>query len=158
MSKRFLVTASIIMLFAFSLRAAEPIVPISKDTARNAIAAFRQDPFSPRGRAAGEVVRSFAEKDTSVLVEISSKVVPFLDNIMIPKEDRTLLLDAFVVGNVDSQFLRNEKKDDPYSGVTEVIQIYQQMQKKNPGIKIKEVDNFIDMEKRGELKKYVASP
>ena len=107
---------SIIVLVAFHSRAAEPEVLVTKDMARNAITVFRQDPLSPRGRAAGEVVRRFAEKDESVVVEISGKVVPFINDLKVMQEDRTLLLDAFVVGNVDAQFLRNEKKDDPYSG------------------------------------------
>jgi hypothetical protein len=76
----------------------------------------------------------------------------------IPGNDRTLLLDAFVVGNVDSQFLHNEKKDDPYAGVSEVIQVYRQMQKQNSALSVPEIENFIDLEKRSELKKYITSP
>ena len=123
---------SIIVFVAFHSRAAEPEVLVTKDMARNAITVFRQDTLSPRGRAAGEVVRRFAEKDDSVVVEISGKVVPFINDLKVMQEDRTLLLDAFVVGNVDAQFLRNEKKDDSYSGVTEMIEIYKQMKKRNP--------------------------
>ena len=131
---------------------------MTKEMARNAITVFRQDALSPRGRAAGEVVRRFAEKDESVVVEISGKVVPFINDLKVMQEDRTLLLDAFVVGNVDAQFLRNEKKDDPYSGVTEMIETYKQMKKRNPAINIPDVEKFVEMEKHGELKKYLATP
>ena len=145
------------MLLTVQLPAAEPI-PISKDTTRNAITVFRQDPLSPQGRAAGEIVRSFAEKTDVVLLKITDKLVPFQTNGSLVPEDRTLLLDAYIVGNVDSQLLRNEKKDDPYAGVSEVIQTYRQMQKQTPTLQLPEVENFIDLEKRGELKQYVASP
>ena len=101
---------SIIIFVAFHSRAAEPEVLVTKKMARNAITVFRQDALSPRGRAAGEVVRRFAEKDESVVVQITPKVVPFINDLKVMQEDRTLLLDAFVVGNVDAQFLRNEKK------------------------------------------------
>jgi hypothetical protein len=147
-----------IIVFAVGSSAAEPGLPISKETVRSAIALFRQDPLSPRGRAAGEIIRSFAEKNDSVVVEVTSKLAPFLTNTRILQEDRTLLLDAFVVGNVDSQLLRNEKKDDPYAGVSEVIEVYRQMQKRDQALQIPEVENFIDLEKRGELKRYATSP
>ena len=131
---------------------------MTKEMARNAITVFRQDPLSPRGRAAGEVVRRFAEKDESVIVQIDAKVVPFTNDLKVMQEDRTLLLDAFVVGNVDAQFLRNEKKDDSYSGVTEMIETYRAMKKQNPAVNIADVEKFIEMDKHGELKKYLATP
>jgi hypothetical protein len=143
---------------ASHLFGADPMPLLTKDMARNAITVFRQGPLSQRGLAAGELVRRFAEKDDSVIVQISDKVVPFLGNMKIMKEDQTILLDAFVVGNVDAQFLRNEKKDDPYSGVTEMIETYKQMKKRNPSIVIEDIDKFMEMEKRGELKTYLASP
>lgn len=167
MTKASLLGIGVINLLAFSLHGAEPAEPakptgpeslITKEMARNAIAIFRQNPLSPRGRAAGEVVRRFAEKDDSVVVHIDGKVVPFLNNVKILEADTRLLLDAFVVGNVDSQFLRNEKKDSPYDGVTEVIQIYRQMQNARSIQTLPEIENFIELEKRGELKKYLASP
>ena len=152
------IVIGIFNLLAFCSYAAEPVAPITKEMARNAIATFRQDPLSPHGRAAGEVVRRFAEKNESVMVEVSPKVVPFMSNLRIMPEDRTLLLDAFVVGNVDLQFLRNEKKDAPYDGVSEVIQVYRQLKKKDSALSAPEIENFIELDKRGELKKYVASP
>ena len=81
-----------------------------------------------------------------------------MEDMKILKEDRLVLLDAFIIGNVDGQLLRNDKKDDPYAGVTEMIQVYREMQKTLSDFKIQAIDNFIDLEKRGELKKYVTSP
>ncbi len=149
---------SVISFVAFHSHAAEPEVLLTKDMARGAITVFRQDTLSPRGRAAGEIVRRFAEKNDSVIVQITEKVVPFLSDLKVMKEDRALLLDAFVVGDVDAQFLRNEKKDDPYSGVTEMIETYKQMKKRNPALTIPDVEKFMEMEKQGELKKYLAAP
>ena len=131
---------------------------VTKDMARNAIAAFRQGPLLPRGRAGGEVVRRFAEKDDSVIVQITPKVVPFINDLKVMQEDRTLLLDAFVVGNVDAQFLRNEKKRLSVFRVTEMIETYKRMKKQNPAINIPDVEKFMEMDKQGELKKYLATP
>jgi hypothetical protein len=133
-------------------------MPISKEDVRNAIRIFRQAPASPRGRAAGKFVQRFAEKNDSVVVYITDKVVPFLSNVKIPHEDLALLLSAFVVGNVDTQLLRNEKKDQPYDGVVEMIETYRRMRTRDPAVRIAEVEKFIEMEKRGELKKYLGAP
>jgi hypothetical protein len=61
------------------------------------------------------------------------------------------------VGNVDSQLLRHQKKDDSYAGLLQVIDSYRQMQRKNPMLRITEVEKFLEMQNRGELKAYVSS-
>ncbi len=166
-----LITA-VVVLFALHSLAAKPKpksptptptpvvdqIPTTKEAARRAITIFRQDPFSPRGRAAGDGVRAFAEKSDDVILEVNKKRAPFLSNLKLAEGDRVLLLAAFIVGNVDSQLLRNEKKDDPYAGELEVINVYKQMKKRNPAIDLPEVQNFMDLEKRGELKSYIESP
>ena len=136
--------------------AAEP--DVTKEDARAAIATFRQDPLSPQGEAAGERVRAFAEKDTSVIVEIGGKVTPFLNNPNLITEKRSALRNAFIVGNVDSQLSKNEKKSDPYAGVLEVIRVYKEMQKRDPSLKLPAIENFIQLEKKGQLKAYANSP
>lgn len=159
--KPFLIIGTIILLVG-QLLAAEPettsTAPITKEIARDAITVFRQDPLSPRGRAAGEIVRRFAEKSEDVILHVTPKVAPFLTNVELAKENRALLLDAFTVGNVDSQLLRNEKKDDPYAGVQELISTYRRVQMAVPTFNLPEVEKLVEMEKRGELKAYVTSP
>jgi hypothetical protein len=63
---------------------------------------------------------------------------------------RSTLTAAFLVGNVDAQLLRGDKKDDPYAGLLRMIDTYRQMQRKNVKLKIPEVEKFIDMEKHGK--------
>ncbi|MGH7939176.1 MAG: hypothetical protein ACRD5Z_15340, partial [Bryobacteraceae bacterium] len=111
----------------------------------------------PRGRAAGEFVRNFAEKDDSTIVRITPKVAPFVNDLKLGEEMRTVLLDAFVVGNVDAQFLRDEKKDNPEAGVEAVIETYQELKKKSPTLVIPEVEKFIELKKGGKLEKYLAT-
>ena len=89
---------------------------------------------------------------------INSKTTPFLSNKSLSLDDRSTLLAAFVAGNIDPQLLRHQKKDDSYSGVLQVIETYRQMQRKNPKLRIADVEKFIEMEKRGELKRYVSHP
>ena len=157
MKPAYLTTISLILLAVCS-PAAEPEAPITKEAVRSAIKTFREDPLSPQGRAAGELVRSFADKDTSVLVEITPKAAPFISNVKMLTADRTLLMNAFVVGNVDSQVAQNRKKDDPYGGALEVIHVYKEMQKRDPTLNLAGIENLIELEKRGELKNYVLVP
>jgi hypothetical protein len=158
MMKPIYLTIASAILFAVCSPAAEPQSPLSNEAVRTAIATFRQNPSSPEGRAAGEVVRSFAEKTDTVIVKMSDKVTPFVNNPQLLTADRTLLRNAFIVGNVDSQLLRKEKKDDPYAGVSEVIHTYREMQKRNPTLKLEGIENFIELEKHGALKTYVNLP
>ena len=158
MKQSFLIVSITFSLAIYSNAADQPKTLTTKEDIRNAILVFHQDPLSPRGRAAGEIVRRYAEKSTDVMLTITPKLTPFLTNIRLPERDRSLLLAAYIIGNVDSQLLHNEKKDDPYSGVLEVIETYRQMQKRNAAVILPEIENFIELEKRGELKKYVVSP
>lgn len=156
--KRLLLVITSTMIFFSPSWAEEPASPSNgSQTIRHAIMMFRQQPLSPEGRAAGEMVRRFAEESDTVIINLNSKVVPFANNVKLPPEDRALLVDAFVIGSIDSQLLRNERKDDPYGGVTEVIRIYKRVQQTNPGLTLPEIENFIQLEQKGELKKYVES-
>ena len=129
---------------------------ITHEMALYAIMTFRVDPLSEDGRRAAAVVMQFVEQSDGVLVRISPKTVPFLSNKLLPEKYRATLLAAFVVGNVNSQLLRHQKKDDSYAGVLQLIESYRQMQRKNPKLRITEVEKFIELQKRGELKAYVS--
>jgi hypothetical protein len=138
-------------------RGAAPKQTITHETVLYAIMTFRVDPLSEDARQAGAVVMRFVEQSHDVVVKISSKTLPFLSNKSLPEKYRATLLAAFVVGNVDSQLLRHQKRDDSYAGLLQLIESYRQMQWKNPRLRISEVEKFIEMQNRGELKTYVSS-
>lgn len=138
-------------------RGAAPKQTITHETVLYAIMTFRVDPLSEDARQAGAVVMRFVEQSHDVVVKISSKTLPFLSNKSLPEKCRATLLAAFVVGNVDSQLLRHQKRDDSYAGLLQLIESYRQMQWKNPRLRISEVEKFIEMQNRGELKTYVSS-
>ena len=153
-------TASILVLSLSVLIGALSAAPkpvITRQTVLDAIMTFRVDPLSENAREAGAVVLQFVDQSHDVLVKISSKTLPFLSNRSVPEKYRATLLAAFVVGNVDSQLLRHQKKDDSYAGLLQLIESYRQMQRKNPKLRIIEVEKFIEMQNRGELKAYVST-
>jgi hypothetical protein len=130
---------------------------ITKEIALAAIMTFRVDPLSEDARQGGAIVMQFVDQSHDVLVKMSPKTLPFLSNKSLPEKYRAMLLVAFVVGNVDSQLLRHQKKDNSYAGVLQMIESYRQMQRKNPRIRVAEVEKFIEMQKRGALRAYVSS-
>jgi hypothetical protein len=153
------------LLTAFALAthlsaAGAPERRFSKRDALRAIGTFRDDPFSESGRLAAAVVIEFVSTNHSVVVALSRKVVPFLGekHSGLTKDEATTLFVAFTAGNLDSQLLRNQRKDDPYAGELQVIETYRQMQKRNPKLHCADVERFIDLEKQGQLKKYVTTP
>jgi hypothetical protein len=153
-------SASIFVLGVSAVIAALGAAPkqtITHETVLNAIMTFRVDPLSEDARQAGAVVIRFVEQSHDVIVKISSKTLPFFSNKSLPEKYRATLLAAFVVGNVDSQLLRHQKKDDSYAGLLQLIESYRQMQWQNPSLRISEVEKFIEMQNRGELKAYVSS-
>jgi|SRR5689334_557215 hypothetical protein len=148
-----------VLLFALSVASASLAAPkqtITKEATFNAIVMFRADPLSDDGRRAGGLVMEFTEQSHDVVVTISQKILPFLSNKSLPEKYKATLLAAFVVGNVDSQLLRHQKKDDTYSGVLQMIESYRQMQRSNGRLHIAEVEKLIEMQSRGELKTYVS--
>jgi len=138
-------------------RAAAPKQKITHEMVLNAIMTFRVDPLSEDARQAGGLVMEFTEQSHDVVVKIRQKTLPFLSNKSLPEKYKAILLAAFVVGNVDSQLLRHQKKDDSYAGMIQMIESYRQTQRKDPTLRIAEVEKFIEMQSRGELKGYVSS-
>jgi len=138
-------------------RGVPPIQTITHEMALDAIMTFRVDPLSEDARQAAAVVMQFVDQSHDVLVRISTKTLPFVSKESLPENYRATLVEAFVVGNIDSQLLRHQKKDDSYAGLLQVFETYRQMQRKNPKLRITEVEKFLEMQNRGGLKAYVSS-
>jgi hypothetical protein len=129
---------------------------ISKDTVLNAIATFRIEPTSETGRAAAAIVVEFVDQSHDVSVTLGDKTLSFMKNKSIPERYRAALISAFIVGDADSQLLRNKKGDDSYAGLIQMIDTYRYLQQTKPSFRVAEIDQFIEMEKHGQLKAYVS--
>lgn len=138
------------------LAESEPV--ITKEMALQAATLFRKaDPFSEDARGYAAILIQFTEKSPAVVVEISRKAVPFLENKKIRQQELAILLAAFVAGNIDSQLLRGKKKDDPYAGDLQVIETYREMRKKKSRLKIPEIEKLMELEAAGKLKAHLAA-
>lgn len=138
-----------------ALAADNPV--ITKEMALKAIGVFRDDPLSEDGRAAAAIIILFVEKSPEVVVDLNRKAFPVFGAPGVSQKETSLLLAAFAAGNLDSQLLRGVRKDDAYAGDLQMIETYRQLQKKNPKLKIAAVEKMAEMERRGELKRYLAT-
>ena len=121
---------------------------------REAMRAFHSDPEKVHGDPARLIFR-YAEQSKDVELVLNRRVVSFISNQKENFDERSTLLLAFIIGNVESQWAHRQTKDDSYAGIRQVITTYRQLQKKNPKLRIPEVEKFIELNKRGELQHYV---
>jgi hypothetical protein len=146
------------VITAMALTSLHAISVISKDAVLKAINTFRSDPTAPDAQPAARLVKEFAESSGDVRVTITKKAVPLISHHEIPISETGPLTAAFLVGNVRSQLLHKKIGDDSYAGGLQVIETYRQLQKKNPRLRINEIEKFIELEKAGKLKAYLATP
>ncbi len=153
---RLLAVFLLFVLGGLPVTGAEPGDSISKETVLKAIAAFRRDPTSELGRGSSAIILRFANDSPDVLVTLSPKSMPWIEDKP-PVAEGPLLLAAFIAGNVRSQLARGTAKDDSLAGVEQVIETYRQLQRANPQLKIPSVERLVDLAERDKLREYLDS-
>jgi len=121
----------------------------------DAIKAFREDPLSKEGLAAGRTIIVFAEASDDVMVTIGLHTCPWLRE----KEYKhgTTLLVAYVAGNVRVQLQKAVARNHTYEGVLQVIETYGQLRAKKATEPVKPVEDWIKLQKAGGLKEHIES-
>ena len=148
----------LLLCVGFSALRAEDKPVWTKDFVLKSIADFREDPMSDRGLAARYVITNFSQDSPDIRIVINDKNYPIEEPTKASKEEILTLLAAFIAGNVESQLLRGLKKqDDAYAGDLQMIRTYRQLQDKNRKLKIPGMEKMAELEKRGELKRYLSS-
>jgi hypothetical protein len=130
---------------------------ITKDLALKAIAAFRAEPTSSLGKAAASVIVKFSRDSPDVLITFTPRNYPISEIKPASEQEKMALMAAFIVGNVDSQLRNESRKDGGYAGDLQLIRTYRQLQKRNPKLRIRAIEKMAELERRGELKRYLSS-
>lgn len=133
--------------------AAEPV--LLESTVRQAIERFRAEPTSAAGRRSAAMIVKFAEKSPLVDVVIGPKSVPWLSE-QVDSSLSTLLLAAFVAGNVQSQLDRRVRKDDTRAGVEQVLETYAKIRRSEPKFRVASIDKLAELKASGGLADYLA--
>lgn len=128
---------------------------ISEKKAVRAIETLLANPKSNAGRDAGLVVLKFAgASNHQVLVSVG--YLPWAGNRDLPTGGQVLMA-AFVAGNIQKQIRDGTVEPRPYAGVLAAMQVYMKLKSDDSEFQIPQMENFISMEKRGVLRKHIAS-
>ncbi len=116
------------VLFAFS--SAMGATP-SREEVTSAIAQLEDNFVKAASVDAAKVVVNFAEQSKEVQINISAKTVPWIKETwgLEPDQEqsiRSMLLAAYLAGNIKSQLAAGKSVDDPYAGWIFVCRAYRQ--------------------------------
>lgn len=116
--------------------AALPQAP-SKHDVLQAISVMEKNVSSPEATEAAKTIVIYAQVSDDVLVDIGPEQLPWLDEDWGLDKEReqgckSLLLAAFVAGDVKSQIKNDKAEDDTYSGWIFAIDTYNRLRSKEP--------------------------
>jgi len=148
--------AALILLLALTAAssAQQPQQAITKENARTAIATFRQEPLSERGREAASIILRFAKESPDVAVAFSPLAMPWLNSKPSPNHSDALLA-AYMTGTIRSQLDKGVAMNDPVAGAEQVIETYQFLQKTDPSFHVPGVEKLVELKASGKLKEFV---
>jgi hypothetical protein len=130
---------------------------VTKADALKAIDTFQKDPSSKDGFAAAAVFMAFAQKSSVVHISLNRDVAPWLkDKDASDADTRTILLNAYVAGNLAAQLRSGHPGDDVYAGWEQVLNTYAQLLHINSAAKIEEVEDLKNKDADGTLRDYAA--
>jgi hypothetical protein len=146
-----------LLLFVFHPQIASADTAVTKAQALKAIDEFQKDPSSKDGFAAAATFTAFAKTSSVVHISLSQDVAPWTrDKDASDADTRTILLNAYIAGNIAAQLKSGHPGDDVYSGWEQVLNTYAQLLHINSAAKIEEVEELKKKEADGALQAYAA--
>ena len=130
--------------------------PVGKEAVRQAILIFQRDPAGAQGSMARPLILNFAQDSADCQVDVSPKLLPWLDDKALPTDDAPILVTAYCAGEIDSQLHGGNPHDAALVAACEqVIATYRQLQKKTPGLRVPGVEKLISLQREHRLRKYL---
>jgi hypothetical protein len=128
---------------------------ITRSQVLDAIAVLEKDVTAEAAPEAAAKVARFGEESPSVLIIIGDETMPWMADQAPAAEAavRAMLTAAYFAGNIKAQLERRHAQDDPYAGWLFLFNAYKQMRKKQPALRIPEIEALQEQEKAGVLKK-----
>jgi len=142
------------VLFAVFASGASAVTP-SKHDVLLAINVLEKNITSPEARDAAKTVVVYAQESEDVMVDIGQDQLPWigerwgLDKAR-EQNNQSLLLAAFVAGNIRSQIKNDKAEDDTYSGWVFAIDAYKRLRTKAP-FRSPAMETLLKMEDDGTL-------
>ncbi len=132
--QRLFITAA---AFAAAAASAGLAAPPSKQDVLLAISVLEKNITAPEAADAAKTVVIYAQQSDDVMVDIGQDQLPWigerwgLDRAR-EQSNQSLLLAAFVAGNIRSQIKNDRAEDDTYSGWVFAIDAYKRLRSKAP--------------------------
>ncbi len=146
-----------VVLFA-ALAGAAAAAPPSRNDVLVAISVLEKNITSPEASGAAKTVVVYAQESDDVMVDIGRDQLPWVAETWgLDKEteqaDQSLLLAAFVAGNIRSQIKNDKAEDDTYSGWIFAIDAYKRLRTKG-AFRSPAIESLKKMEDEGTLLKH----
>lgn len=114
---------------------------ITPEITLKAIDIIEQNPLSTDVEGAISIVTNFTEQSAKVIVEINSKLLPWIER-GISSEKANQLIGVFIAGNIKNQIITGIPKNNSYEGLVLVIKVYKIWRKENLIESIPELDKW----------------
>jgi hypothetical protein len=108
-------------------------------------------PLAEKTKPAYREILKFATQSDDVQVNISAVNCPWLNQKKGSTKWSSILLGAFIAGNIKPQIVSNIKGDNSYSGVLLALKTYQKIRKADKKYNIKELNRYAALAKKGKL-------
>ncbi len=136
-------------------QAAEP----NSDSLVTLIDRFLRNPIAHSGLRSALVDSAEARSDVSIT--ISAAIAPWLCHVQrgddVDRAFKSLLLAAFVAGNMRAQLVSGVKEDQPQAGVTATLRVYEVIRSEAGTISDSTLDQWLVLEEAGALKAHIDS-
>lgn len=144
-------TALFFLLLGTGALAAGP----TKREALQAISVLEKDVTSQKATEAAKTIVVFAQASDDVVVDIGPVQLPWVDEDWSVDKDvqqnfKSMLMAAFVAGNIRSQLKNDRIEDDTYSGWIFVIDTYNRLRSKTP-FSSPSIEALVKMQQDGSL-------
>lgn len=144
-------TAAVLLLCASCGLAATP----TKHEVLRAISVMEKSVSSPEAADAAKLIVVYAQVSDDVMVDIGPEQLPWVNETWGLGRDRegacqSMLMAAFVAGNVKSQIKNDKAEDDTYSGWIFVIDTYHRLREKN-SFRSPSIEALARMQAEGKL-------
>jgi hypothetical protein len=146
--------AALFAAFAACALAAAP----SRQDVLGAITILERNATSPEAVTAAKTIVNYAQDSDDVMVDIGPDQIPWVEERWGLDKERELsyqsiLLAAFVAGNVRSQIKNERAEDDTYSGWIFAIRTYDRLRAKAP-FHSASIEQLSRMESEGTLRQH----
>ena len=143
------------LVFTLSLAKDDWKKHITKEEALSAIEIFEKDPVGKNARGALSIVTYFTKYNDTVMLEIDKNLLPWIYKKDFKYRYSNLLLGSYIAGNVKARLKGSSYKDNRYEGALMVIKVYTILKNSNDTEEIASIEKWIEMKKKGTLKKVI---